>query len=118
MTRDVRSRVDLVLLAVVILAAALHGVPGTAIAWRPLTITAVLFAPGWVVLQRLPTLPTQLFLSLVVAVSLAIEAALASVMVWTHLWHPVALGLALAAWTVVSLTLRVIGRQSRGSHSR
>jgi hypothetical protein len=65
---------------------------------RPLTVfVAAIFVPGGAILTRLRVRDPAAFAGLSIAISLALEAAISTVLVWARWFEPHALGIALLA---------------------
>jgi uncharacterized membrane protein len=77
-----------------------------------LALAFLAFVPGWVLtgevrsLARLPRIPVAVLLSL------AISAALATVSLWVHVWHPVGMFVVVAVVCAASIARRVWRRHS------
>ena len=93
-----RARLELgvVLLGITVVAVVLGAAGAPAGARGPAVLLAASLLPGYALVVKLPvSLPTLLALD--VCVSLALEAAGAFLLVQTRFWHPLALGIAVAA---------------------
>jgi uncharacterized membrane protein len=95
----VRSRLGTAIACVGLLAVLLTAAGAPAALRAPVVLVAALLLPGYPLVARLQVdLPTLLAID--VCTSLALEAGLAVVTVELRFWHPMALGLALAAFGV------------------
>lgn len=102
----VRQRLGMALVAVTVLAVLLTAGDAPVAFRAPCALVAATLLPGYPLVARLPVdLPTLLALD--VCVSLALEGALAFVLVETRFWHPMGLGLVLAA-VAVTASLAVV----------
>jgi hypothetical protein len=91
-----RSALGLVLCVAALVAVCLAAADAPAQARTPFVLVAALGLPAFPFVATL-RLPVAALVGLDIALSLAIEAAAATVMVKLEVWHPQALGLALAA---------------------
>ena len=70
-----------------------------------LFLTAV---PGWAALRCWSSLDLRTRCSLAMPVSLALDALLATVLLWLHAWDPIAMFYGVAAVCVAALTVRLV----------
>lgn len=76
---------------------------------RPLTVfVAAIFVPGGAILTRLRVRDPAAFAGLAIAISLALEAALATTLVWLRWYEPNVLGLALLAIALPLLAIDLL----------
>ena len=107
---------DLLDLAAMLATAALLGLvtagaAGPARAW--LTFGFAFFVPGRAITAHWPALAGWSQAAVPVGLSLAVTAAVTTLMLWWHAWHPVALLQILGAVSLVALAAAIVRRHRR-----
>ena len=109
----VRSEVvDLISLAATVALLALVAFDVTAWPRELLALAFLTFVPGWAIVTNWPSAAKVSRVALSVLLSVAISAGLATVTLWVHVWHPLALFYATALISLAAITFALVRRRT------